>query len=218
MKESTISLPNLDEEEEAWIKDVIEQKRDEKDRVEKISGLFAEIMATLGLDIEDPHLRDTPRRFGQMYLEVFRGLEDQNEPAITCFPNTENYTNMVTVKDIEFFSMCSHHMVPFFGKAHIAYIPDEKVVGLSKVARIVDFFARRPQLQERLTEQIVEFFQKKLEPKGIMAVIEARHLCMEMRGVEKPGALTTTSAIRGNFENQRTREEFLVLLSKGRIA
>jgi GTP cyclohydrolase I len=150
-----------------------------------------------------------------MYLEIFRGLEDQSEPVITCFPNSEGYSNMVIVKDIAFFSVCSHHMIPFFGKAHVAYIPGEKIVGLSKIARMVEFFARRPQLQERLTEQVVDFLEAKLEPEGSIVVMEARHLCMEMRGVEKPGALTTTSALRGCFDQPRVREEFFQHLNRG---
>ena len=187
-----------------------------REKAEKIAGHFEEIMRIMGLDIEDPHLHETPRRVGRMFMEIFRGLQDQHQPPITCFPNLEGYSNIVMVKDIDFFSMCSHHMIPFFGKAHVAYIPGEKIVGLSKIARIVEFYSRRPQLQERLTEQIIDFFQKKLDPIGVIAVLEARHLCMEMRGVEKPGALTTTSAIRGHFRDKSAREEFLDLLMKDR--
>ena len=183
---------------------------------EEIAHHFAEIMRILGLDLEDPHLHDTPQRVGRMYLEIFCGVEGRQEPTITCFPNAEGYSSMVMVRDIDFFSMCSHHMIPFFGKAHVAYIPGDKIAGLSKIARIVEFYARRPQLQERLTEQIVDFFQEKLEPMGAIAVLEARHLCMEMRGVEKPEALTTTSAIRGCFRDRAVRGEFLDLLMKDR--
>jgi len=181
----------------------------------QIASHFADIMRVLGLDLNDPHLIGTPERVGRMYLEIFRGLKDQEEPAITSFPNREGYSNMVIVKDIDFFSVCSHHMIPFFGKAHVAYIPGEKIVGLSKIARIVEFYARRPQLQERLTEEVVEFIEARLAPKGSIVVMEARHLCMEMRGVEKPGAMTTTSALRGCFEDQRVREEFFDLLKSG---
>ena len=185
-----------------------------RSRADEIARHFTEIMRVLDLDLTDPHLRDTPARVGRMYLEIFRGLVDQTEPAITCFPNEEKYSNMVVVRDIEFFSVCSHHMIPFFGRAHIAYIPQEKIIGLSKIARIVEFYARRPQLQERLTEQIVDFVDDKLHPSGAMAVLEARHLCMEMRGVEKTGAETTTSAIRGCFEEPRVRDEFFELIRK----
>jgi GTP cyclohydrolase IA len=187
---------------------------DNREKAQEIAGHFAEIMRVLDLDLEDPHLRETPDRVGRMYLEIFRGLEDQSEPSITCFPNSEGYSNMVIVRDIDFFSVCSHHMIPFFGKAHIAYIPGEQIVGLSKIARIVEFYARRPQLQERLTEQVIDFIEEKLQPLGAIAVVEARHLCMEMRGVEKSGALTMTSALRGCFNEQRVREEFFDLLKK----
>ena len=147
-----------------------------------------------------------------MYIELLRGLEDQDEPVITCFPNSEGYSNMVIVRDIEFFSMCSHHMVPFFGKANIAYIPAEKVIELGQISHVVGFFARRPQLQERLTEKVADFLQDRLEPQGAIVVIEAQHLCMMMRGVEKPETLTITSAIRGCFHDQSVRAEFLSML------
>jgi GTP cyclohydrolase I len=200
----------LDEEEltPLWL------KGNNREKAAEIAGYFSQIMRVLGLDLDDPHLQDTPQRVGRMYMEIFRGLEDQHEPAITCFPNKEGYSNMVIVKGIDFFSVCSHHLVPFFGQAHVAYIPGNKLVGLSKIARMVEFYARRPQLQERLTEQLIDFLQAKLEPRGAIAVFEARHLCMEMRGVEKPGALTTTSAIRGCFKDPRVREEFFDLLQK----
>ena len=188
---------------------------EDQNKAGQIASHFAEIMRVLGLDLNDPHLIDTPQRVGRMYLEIFRGLKDQEEPAITSFPNREAYCNMVIVKDIDFFSVCSHHMIPFFGKAHVAYIPGEKIVGLSKIARIVEFYARRPQLQERLTEEVVEFIEARLAPQGSIVVMEARHLCMEMRGVEKPGAMTTTSALRGCFEDQKVREEFFDLLKRG---
>ena len=184
------------------------------EKAKEIAGYFSKIMETIGLDLENPHLKDTPQRVGRMYMEIFRGLEDEYEPSVTTFPNDEQYSNMVMVKDIEFFSVCSHHMIPFFGSVHVAYIPDEQIVGLSKIPRIVEFYARRPQLQERLTEQIIEYIEKKLEPHGAIVVCEARHLCMEMRGVEKPGAYTTTSAIRGSFRDKMVREEFLDLLMK----
>ncbi len=183
-------------------------------KVDQIARHFSRIMEVLDLDLDDPHLRDTPERVGHMYLEIFCGLEEESEPVLTTFPNAEGYSNMVMVKDIEFYSVCAHHMIPFFGKAHVAYIPHEKIVGLSKIPRVVDFYARRPQLQERLTEQIIDFLVEKLAPQGAILVMEARHLCMEMRGVEKPGAYTTTSALRGCFADKAVREEFLDLLVK----
>ena len=122
---------------------------------------------------------------------------------------------MVMEKEIPFYSMCAHHLVPFYGHAHIAYIPNDRILGLSKFARILEFYAKRPQLQERLTEQVAGFLEQELRPQGAMVVIEARHLCVEMRGVKKPGAVTVTSAIRGTFYQKEVREEFLDLLRRG---
>ena len=150
-----------------------------------------------------------------MYLEMFHGLLEGSEPNVTTFPNEEGYSAMVMEKEIPFYSMCAHHLVPFYGHAHIAYIPRDRIIGLSKMARIVEFYAKRPQLQERLTEQVVGFLQEQLNPLGAMVVVEARHLCVEMRGVKKPGAVTVTSAIRGTFYRKEVREEFLDLLRRG---
>ncbi|MSS72145.1 MAG: GTP cyclohydrolase I FolE [Candidatus Latescibacteria bacterium] len=184
-----------------------------EDKIKRISFHVKEMMKVLGLDLQDPNMKDTPRRVAKMYIEIFGGLENGNEPKITTFPNDEHYSNMVMVKDISFFSVCSHHLIPFFGRAHVAYIPEERIIGLSKLARIVEFYAKRPQLQERLTEQIIHFVEEKMHPQGSMVVVEGRHLCMEMRGVKKPGALTVTSAVRGLFkEDDKVREEFLKLL------
>jgi GTP cyclohydrolase I len=149
-----------------------------------------------------------------MYLELFSGITEGAEPTVTFFPNDERYTSMVMEKDIPFYSLCAHHFVPFYGHAHIAYVPNDKIVGLSKMPRILEFYARRPQLQERLTEQVATFLAQKLDPQGVMVVVEARHLCVEMRGVKKPGAMTVTSAIRGIFFNKPVREEFLDLLNR----
>lgn len=188
-------------------------------KVREIAAHMHAILEALGLDPSDPNLEETPERVARMYLEMFQGLSEGAEPKVTFFPNDEHYTAMVMEKDIPFYSLCSHHFVPFYGHAHVAYIPNEKIVGLSKMPRIVEFYARRPQLQERLTEQIAGFLAEKLSPQGVMVVIEARHLCVEMRGVKKPGALTVTSAIRGIFFNKSVREEFLDLLNRrGRTA
>ena len=184
------------------------------DRIRDIASHFRTIIELLGLDMADPNLVETPERVAKMYLELFAGLSEGAEPRVTFFPNEEGYTSMVMEKDIPFYSLCSHHFVPFYGHAHVAYIPNESIVGLSKMARIVEFYARRPQLQERLTEQIASFMAEKLDPQGVMVVIEARHLCVEMRGVKKPGALTVTSAIRGIFNTKPVREEFLDLLNR----
>jgi GTP cyclohydrolase IA len=184
------------------------------DRIRDIASHFRTIIELLGLDLADPNLVETPERVAKMYLELFAGLSEGAEPRVTFFPNDERYTSMVMEKDIPFYSLCSHHFVPFYGHAHVAYIPNASIVGLSKMARIVEFYARRPQLQERLTEQIASFMAEKLDPQGVMVVIEARHLCVEMRGVKKPGALTVTSAIRGIFNTKPVREEFLDLLNR----
>jgi GTP cyclohydrolase I len=170
------------------------------------------LLTTLGFDLRDPNLAETDLRVAKMYMEMFHGLAEGAEPKVTTFPNEEGYSHMVMEKQIPFYSMCAHHLVPFYGHAHIAYIPNERILGLSKFARILEFYAKRPQLQERLTEQVVTYLEQKLQPQGAMVVIEARHLCVEMRGVKKPGALTVTSALRGIFHQKPVREEFLDLL------
>ena len=186
----------------------------EEEKVRALAAHMRAIIELLGLDLSDPNLAETPERVAKMYIELFGGLAEGAEPDITFFPNDEHYTAMVIEKDIPFYSLCAHHFVPFYGKAHISYIPRDKIVGLSKMPRILEFYARRPQLQERLTEQVAGFLAEKLSPQGVMVVIEARHLCVEMRGVKKPGALTVTSAIRGIFFNRPVREEFLDLLNR----
>jgi len=182
--------------------------------VERVAGHMAAIMSELNLDLEDPNFSETPARVAKMYLEMFHGLREGAEPKVTTFPNDEGYHHMVIEREIPFYSMCAHHFVPFYGHAHIAYIPRSEVVGLSKLPRILEFYAKRPQLQERLTEQVAEFLWSRLDPLGVMVVIEARHLCVEMRGVKKAGALTTTSALRGCFADRLVREEFLALLRR----
>ncbi len=198
MSEAVVTVPSIEDTE----------------KVRSIAGHIRGVIELLGLDPSDPNLLETPERVAKMYLEMFGGLAEGAEPNITFFPNEERYTAMVIEKDIPFYSLCSHHFVPFHGHAHVAYIPKEKIVGLSKMPRIVEFYARRPQLQERLTEQVAGFLAEKLSPQGVMVVVEARHLCVEMRGVKKPGALTVTSAIRGIFFNRPVREEFLDLLNR----
>ena len=187
---------------------------EEKRIIESVAEHMTAIMRELKLDLEDPNYTHTPERVAKMYLEMFHGLREGAEPKVTTFPNDEGYNHMVIEKEIPFYSMCAHHFVPFYGHAHIAYIPQSTIVGLSKLPRILEFYAKRPQLQERLTEQIAEFLWRKLEPQGVMVVVEARHLCVEMRGVKKPGALTTTSALRGCFADRMVREEFLALLRR----
>lgn len=184
-------------------------------RIDRLAAHVREMIRILGLDPEkDANLVGTDLRVARMYLEIFSGLDAENRPRLTTFPNDERYSAMVIEKDIPFYSMCAHHFVPFYGHGHVAYIPNERIVGLSKLPRLLEFFARRPQLQERLTEQIATTLEEELQPQGVMVVVEARHLCVEMRGVKKPGALTVTSAIRGIFLQKAVREEFLDLLNR----
>jgi GTP cyclohydrolase I len=192
-----------------------DQNGERDSRIEALAGHVRAMIEILGLDPKtDPNLLDTDRRVAKMYLDIFSGLDEGNRPTLTTFPNDERYTAMVMEKEIPFYSMCSHHFVPFYGHGHIAYIPNERIVGLSKLPRLLDFFAKRPQLQERLTEQVAGVLEEELRPLGVMVVIEARHLCVEMRGVRKPGAVTVTSAIRGIFMQKAVREEFLDLLRR----
>ena len=188
---------------------------DQQAKLSTIAHHVRGILTALGLDLKDPNLAETDLRVAKMYIEMFHGLAEGAEPKVTTFPNEEGYSHMVMEKQIPFYSMCAHHLVPFYGHAHIAYIPRERILGLSKFSRILEFYAKRPQLQERLTEQVVTYLQEKLQPLGAMVVIEARHLCVEMRGVKKPGAVTVTSAIRGTFYKKEVREEFLDLLRRG---
>jgi GTP cyclohydrolase I len=186
----------------------------EAEIVQRMAVHVAAMINELNLDLSDPNFTETPERVAKMYMEMFHGLREGSEPQVTTFPNEGDYHHMVIEKEIPFYSMCAHHFVPFFGHAHIAYIPESRIVGLSKLPRILEFYAKRPQLQERLTEQVAEYLWSTLEPQGVMVVIEARHLCVEMRGVKKPGAMTTTSALRGCFADRKVREEFLALLSR----
>jgi GTP cyclohydrolase I len=187
---------------------------EENEIVRRMAVHVAAMMAELNLDLNDPNFTETPERVAKMYMEMFHGLREGSQPKVTTFPNEGDYHHMVIEKEIPFYSMCAHHFVPFYGHAHIAYIPESRIVGLSKLPRILEFYAKRPQLQERLTEQVAEFLWSTLRPQGLMVVIEARHLCVEMRGVKKPGAMTTTSALRGCFADRKVREEFLALLSR----
>ena len=175
------------------------------------------ILEGIGEDPEREGLLQTPARVARMYEEGFAGLEDN--PA-RYFETTfdEHHEEMVLVRDIPFYSMCEHHLVPFFGLAHVAYIPAQsgRICGLSKLARLVDAYAKRPQVQERMTSQIADTLIEELQPQGVLVVLEAEHLCMSMRGIKKPGSRTTTSAVRGVFEkSQATRSEALSLIFRG---
>ncbi|MEQ1723921.1 MAG: GTP cyclohydrolase I FolE [Pseudobdellovibrio sp.] len=180
-------------------------------KVEKIKGHFTEILTTLGLDLTDDSLRDTPKRIAKMYVnEVFSGLDPKNFPKITVIENTMDYDQMVCVQDIELISMCEHHFQPIDGFATVAYIPKKKVIGLSKLNRIVEFFAKRPQVQERLTKQVADCLQYILETEDVAVHINAKHYCVIARGIQDNHSTTTTSDLRGSFKHlPETRTEFL---------
>jgi GTP cyclohydrolase I len=169
----------------------------------------ADLLLALGRDLDDDDLRDTPRRVAAAYVELLT-----HEPvSLTTFPNDAGYDELVVVREIPFHSLCMHHLLPFHGVAHVAYLPGERIVGLSKLARVVERYSRELQLQERLTMQVAECLQRELRPKGVGVVIEAEHLCMSLRGVQKVGAKTTTSALLGLLRDDgRTRGEFLELV------
>lgn len=181
---------------------------------EKIMQGMKLILEGMGEDVSRPGLIETPDRIARMYEEIFAGMEqDASVPLSKTFPVENN--EMVIEKDITFYSMCEHHFMPFYGKAHVAYIPDGKVVGLSKLARTVEVFAKRPQIQEQMTSQIADAIMNELKPQGAMVMLEAEHMCMTMRGVKKPGSKTVTFAARGVFETDKTyQDRFFQLTSR----
>lgn len=174
---------------------------------------FANILEDLGEDPGREGLMKTPERAAKAMLFLTQGYQQDAVEILKSAMFAEDYNEMVIIKDIEIYSLCEHHMLPFFGKAHIAYIPDGHIVGLSKIPRVVDVFSRRLQVQERLTHDILECINRTLKPKGVAVVIEASHMCMMMRGVQKQNSVTTTSGFRGQFEKIETRNEFLKLIS-----
>jgi len=180
---------------------------------ERIKKAVREIILALGLNPDSENLKDTPRRDADMYEEIFSGIGKDPAKLIKKF-RTEVYDEIIMVKDIPLYSMCEHHLVPFIGKAHIGYIPKNGVfTGLSKIARVVDIISKKPQVQERLTQEIADVLMKSLKPMGVIVVVEAEHLCMSMRGIKKPGSLTVTSALRGVFrQREDTRIEALNLI------
>ncbi len=188
------------------------------EELEKNRSLIADhmhdILSLLGEDAGRDGLIKTPLRVAKAMQYLTKGYWQDPEEILRSALFKENYRQMVIVKDIDLFSLCEHHMLPFFGKAHVAYIPDGYITGLSKIARVVDIYAHRLQVQERLTTQIKECIQKTLNPMGVMVVIEAQHMCMQMRGVEKQHSITTTSDFTGVFREQKTREEFINLIKK----
>ena len=184
----------------------------------RIERAVTEILLAVGEDPDRDGLRDTPARVARALNEQFAGLRMRPEDVLTTVFDAD-HEEMVLVRDIELYSTCEHHLVPFFGRAHVGYIPNEKgqITGLSKLARLVDLYARRPQVQERMTSQIADAMMNTLEPRGVIVIIEAEHLCMSMRGVRKPGAKTVTSAVRGSFLNsESTRAEAMSLLTDRR--
>lgn len=186
-----------------------DQLKDEA-KIKKIAWHFEEIMETLGLDLTDDSLKDTPMRVAKMYInEVFSGLDPKNKPAATLFDNKYNYSQMLVERNIKVHSHCEHHFVPIIGKAHVAYISNGQVIGLSKINRIVDYYARRPQVQERLTEQIADELKKVLNTDDVAVVIDADHMCVVMRGVKDTDSATTTSSFHGKFKENEFRKEFL---------
>ena len=187
-------------------------EREYRDGLEELAAHYKEIIKLLGEDPEREGLEKTPMRVAKAMQILTRGYTQDPHKVLTDALFEEKYNQMVIVKDIDFFSMCEHHMIPFYGKAHVAYIPNGYITGLSKIARVVDIYSHRLQVQERLTQQIKDCIQNTLKPLGVMVVIEAKHMCMQMRGVEKQNAITTTSDFSGAFNQAKTREEFMNLL------
>lgn len=185
--------------------------------IQKLEDAVRLLLEGMGEDPGRSGLKDTPRRVAEMYAEILSGIHEDPETVVDVTFD-ERHDEMIMVRDMPLFSLCEHHLLPFIGKAHVAYIPNEdgRITGLSKIARLVDVLAKRPQVQERLTTQIAETLERSLQPKGVFVVIEAEHLCMSMRGVKKPGSLTVTSAVRGRFKTDaRTRAEAMSLLGRG---
>lgn len=183
--------------------------------VAEVATAFRGFLESLGLDLEDANLAGTDRRVARAYRELFGGLR-RGEPEVSTFPNAKRYTGLVSVTEIPFYSICAHHFLPFFGSVHVGYVPGKRLAGLSKFARVVDFYARRPQIQEDLTEQIGDLLDRRLAPTGLIVSVEARHLCMEMRGVSRPGVTTKTTAVRGTLQDERLQRQFFERLRESR--
>ena len=183
-----------------------------REGLDELASHYKQVLTLLGEDPEREGLQKTPMRVAKAMQVLTRGYTQDPHKVLTDALFEEKYNQMVIVKDIDFFSMCEHHILPFYGKAHVAYIPNGYITGLSKIARVVDIFSHRLQVQERLTEQIMQCINDTLKPQRVMVVIEAKHMCMQMRGVEKQNSITTTSAYSGVFESSKTRNEFMDLL------
>lgn len=183
-------------------------------KIDALSAAYLTVLKELGEDPNREGLLKTPERVAKAMQYLTHGYDLDPEKILLSAKFREDYQQMVIVKDIELYSLCEHHLLPFFGKAHVAYIPDKHIVGLSKIPRVVDAYSRRLQVQERLTTQIRDCIDTTLKPLGVAVVIEAHHLCMQMRGIQKQNSLTTTSAFVGEFENEKTRSEFISLIGK----
>lgn len=186
----------------------------EIDKVEQLKPHVQAILELMGEDAEREGLLKTPERVAKAMLDLTRGYTMDAAAVLNSAKFKEDYNQMVIVKDINFYSLCEHHMLPFYGKVHVAYIPNGVITGLSKIARVVDIFSHRLQVQERMTLQIKDCIQQALNPLGVMVVVEAKHMCMQMRGVEKQNSVTTTSDFCGAFNQAKTREEFLQLIGR----
>ena len=184
-----------------------------EERIEQLMSLQRQALSLIGEDPTREGLLKTPERVAKAMLDLTRGYHMDPLAVLNSARFQEDYQHMVIVKDINFYSLCEHHLLPFYGKAHVAYIPNGYITGLSKIARVVDIYSHRLQVQERMTLQIKECIQQALQPLGVMVVVEARHMCMQMRGVEKDNSITTTSDFSGAFNQQKTREEFLELIA-----
>ena len=184
------------------------------EKIELIQGYFEKIMHTLGLDLTDDSLQGTPKRVAKLYVnELFKGLNEKNKPSMSTFENKYQYKEMLVEKDITLYSNCEHHFLPIVGKAHVAYIPNEKVIGLSKINRIVDYYARRPQVQERLSLQILNELKKSLNSEHVAVFIDAEHMCVSSRGASDQSSSTVTVEYSGKFNEEKTRNEFLAYIN-----
>ena len=183
--------------------------------LEELKSHYHSVLTLLGEDPEREGLIKTPERVAKAMLHLTKGYHMDPHKVLLSAKFKEDYSQMVIVKDIDFFSLCEHHMLPFYGKAHVAYIPNGYITGLSKIARVVDIFSHRLQVQERMTQQIKQCIQETLNPLGVMVVVEAKHMCMQMRGVEKQNSVTTTSDFTGAFNQAKIREEFMNLINRG---
>ncbi len=189
------------------------RKLTNKEKIDAIAHHFSSIMKILDLDLNDDSLKDTPRRVAKMYVEeIFEGLDDSKIPNIKKFENSFDYKGIILEKNISLFSLCEHHFVPIIGKAHIGYFANKKIVGLSKLNRIVNFFSKKPQVQEKLTVQIVDFLKKELETEDVACIIDAQHLCVSMRGIKDVNSWTTTAEYSGKFLESNFKNEFLQLI------